>query len=152
MTSEAERLIVTMHYSGKYKRFNFERYVQIQKNQHHILQGLKEHGNMRIDTRSQVRHFNQGIRIAEFDAVKDQIMATASFRIYYNGCVSLYKTLINKSKKVSPPELNMSGVESYNHKGGGQKKVPYIPPWNSTHLQQPLHFRPCISSILLLCG
>ena len=34
----------------------------------------------------------------------------------------MYKILINKSKKVSPPELNISGVDSSNHKGGVKKK------------------------------
>ena len=46
-------------------------------------------------------------------------MATAYLRTYYDGCVSLYKAFINQSKKASPPELNISRVESSNHKGGG---------------------------------
>ena len=71
---------------------------------------------------SQVRHLIQGIKITELDAVKAQIMATASLRTDYDGCVSLYKIFIDKSKKVFPPELNVSGVEKSNHKGGGQKK------------------------------
>ena len=49
-------------------------------------------------------------------------MATASLRTDYNICVSLYKTFIDQVKKVSSPEMNISGVESSNHKGGGQKK------------------------------
>ena len=49
-------------------------------------------------------------------------MATASLRTDYSGCFYLYKTFINQSKKVSPPELNILGVESSNHKGGGGKK------------------------------
>ena len=49
-------------------------------------------------------------------------MATASLKTYYDGCVSLYKTCINQINKVSPPELNISGVESFNHKLGEQKK------------------------------
>ena len=56
------------------------------------------------------------------DAVKAQIMATASLITDYDGCVSLYTTFINQSKKVYPLELNISGVESSDHKGGGQKK------------------------------
>ena len=77
---------------------------------------------MGINPRSQVRHLIQGINITQFDAVKDQIMDTASLRTYYDECVSLYKTFINQSKKVSPTELNISGVESSNHKGVGQTK------------------------------
>ena len=49
-------------------------------------------------------------------------MATASLRTDYNGYHYLYKIFIDKSKKVSNPDLNISGVESSNQKGGGQKK------------------------------
>ena len=49
-------------------------------------------------------------------------MATASLRTDYYECASLYKILSNQRKKVSPPELNILGVESSNHKGRGQKK------------------------------
>ena len=76
---------------------------------------------MGIDPRSQVRHFIEGINITQFDAVKAQTMATASLRTDYDGCVSLCKTFIDQRKKVSPPDLNIYGVESSNHKGGGQK-------------------------------
>ena len=77
---------------------------------------------MRIDTKSQVRNLIAGIKITQFGEVKDKIMATTYLRTDYDGCVSLYKILIDNSKKVSPPELDVSGVESCNHKGGGQKK------------------------------
>ena len=122
MASEAERLLVATHYSGECKRFNFERCVKINKNQQHILEGIKEYRHAGIDPRSQVRPLIQGINITEFDTVKDQIMATDSLRTDYDGCVSLYKTLIYHSKTVSPPELNISGKESSNHKGGEQKR------------------------------
>ena len=41
MMSEAERLLVATHYSGERKRCNLECYVKIQKDRHHILEGLK---------------------------------------------------------------------------------------------------------------
>ena len=122
MASEAERILVATHYSGERKWFNFERFVKIQKDQHYILEVIKEHGYVGIDPRSQVRHLIEGIQINQFDAVKYQIMATASLITDYYGCVYLYKTLIDQIKKLSPPELNISGVESSNHKVGGQKK------------------------------
>ena len=87
-----------------------------------MIEGLKEHGHMGIDPRSQVRHLIQGIKITEFESVKDMIMLTASLRNDYDGFVSLYKTFIYQRKKVSPPELNISGVDSSNQKVGGQKK------------------------------
>ena len=34
----------------------------------------------------------------------------------------MYNTFIDQSDKVFPIELNISGVYSFNHKGGGKKK------------------------------
>ena len=79
--------------------------MKFQKYQHHIFEGLKEHGHVGIYPRSQVRHLIEGIKITQFDAVKYQIMATASLRTDYDGCVSLYNTFINQRKKFSPTEL-----------------------------------------------
>ena len=89
MVSEAKRLLVTTYYSGEHKRFNFELYVKMKNYQHHILEGLKEHRHVGIDPRSQVRHLIQCIKITEIDAVKYQIVATASLGTYYGGCVFL---------------------------------------------------------------
>ena len=86
---EARRLLVVTNYFGECKRFNFERYMKTQKYQHHILEGFKEHGHVGIGPRSQVRHLIGGIKITQFDAVKAHIMATASLRTDYYGCVSL---------------------------------------------------------------
>ena len=41
MASEAKRIIVSMNSSGERKRFNFERYMIIKKDQNHILEGIK---------------------------------------------------------------------------------------------------------------
>ena len=76
---------------------------------------------MGIDTRYQVRHLIEGIKITELDTFKAQIMATASLRTDYDVCVSLYMTCIYQSEKSSPPELNISGVESSKHKGVHKK-------------------------------
>ena len=71
---------------------------------------------MEIDPRYQVRHLIQGIKITEFDSFKAQIMATDYLGTDYGGFVSLYKKFTNQSKRVSHPELNISGVESSNQK------------------------------------
>ena len=116
MANEAERLLVATHYSGENNSFNFEPYVKIKNYQHHILEWIKEHGDMGICPRYQVRHLIQGIKITELDAVNTQIMATASFITDYDGCVYLYRKFIYQINKVSPPEINISRVESSNHK------------------------------------
>ena len=62
MASKAKSLLVATNYYGEHKRFNFERYMKIQKDQHHILEGIKEHGHVGIDPRSQVIHFIEDIK------------------------------------------------------------------------------------------
>ena len=56
MASETERHLSATHYSDERTKFNFERYVNIQKYQNHILEGIKEHGYVVIDPRSQIRN------------------------------------------------------------------------------------------------
>ena len=116
MLIETKILLITTHYSSERKRFNFERYVKIQKYRHHILEGIKENGHVGINPRSQVRHLIQGINITELDSVKAQIMMTVLLSTDYYGCVSMYRKFINQSNKVYPPELSISAVESSNHK------------------------------------
>ena len=77
---------------------------------------------MGINTGSQVRHFIEGINITSFESVKANIMETASLRTDCGVCVSSYKTFTDQIKKYSPPELNISGVESSNHKRVVYKK------------------------------
>ena len=52
MASEAERLLVATHSSGERMLLNFERYMKIQKYQHHILEGIMEHRHVGVDPRS----------------------------------------------------------------------------------------------------
>ena len=112
-------LLVATDYSDERKRLNFEHYMKIQKDQNHILERRKEHGHVWIDPSYQVRNLNEDIKITQFDVVKAQILATASLRIDYDGCASLYNKFIDHSNKVSPLEMNISGIESSNHKGVG---------------------------------
>ena len=112
-------LLVATDYSDERKRLNFEHYMKIQKDQNHILERRKEHGHVWIDPSYQVRNLNEDIKITQFDVVKAQILAAASLRIDYDGCASLYKIFIDQIKKLSPLKLNISGVDSSNHKGGG---------------------------------
>ena len=88
MASESDRLLIAMHYSGERKRFSFERYMKIQRDQNHILEGLKGHEHVDIDPRYQVRYLIQVIKITELDAVKANIMATAYLRTDYDGDTS----------------------------------------------------------------
>ena len=57
MASAAEKTMQTTVYNGKMKRWrDFEKFVNLHKQQHSILDGLVLHGYASIDERSKVRH------------------------------------------------------------------------------------------------
>ena len=118
MASSAEYKLTSTTYSGEKKRYNFEKYVTVQVDQHAILTGLEQYGYKGIDNRSKVRHLLEGIKTPELDAVKTQIMASPALRSDYDRCVSLYKDYISQRSSHSPTELNISSVDSK-----GKKKV-----------------------------
>ncbi len=64
--------------------------------QHHILDGLKEHGYSGIDTQSKVCYLLDGIRTNAFEAVKAQILSNTTLWSDYDVCVSLYKDFIKQ--------------------------------------------------------
>lgn len=124
MASAAERKLETTAYNGEKKRWNFERYVRTQVDQHSILEGLVEHGYAGIDERSKVRHLTNGIKTDKLDSVKTQIMASAALRVDFDACVNLFKDFIAQTQSDSNATLNISSVsQSRGSKrpGGGNR-------------------------------
>ena len=80
MATMAEDKLKSTAYNGEQRRWDFERYVNVHKSQHSILEGLVEHGYSGIDPRSKVRFLLDGIKTDKFDSVKAQIMANAELR------------------------------------------------------------------------
>jgi hypothetical protein len=64
---------------------------------HLILEGLVEHGYVGIDERIKVCHLMESIETKALDSAKAQIMANANLRTNLNTCVTLLRTLSNKS-------------------------------------------------------
>jgi hypothetical protein len=60
--SQAENKIENTWYTGERRRFTFEKYVQIHKDQHTALKALKEHGYPRLNDRTKVSHLLNGMR------------------------------------------------------------------------------------------
>ena len=124
MASQAESKLSSTVYNGEQRRWNFERYVNVHKQQHSIMEGLVEHGYVGIDPRSKVRYLLEGIRTDKFDAVKANIMADANLRNDFDACVTLYQDFIKqtaaKSSKVNPRDVNISEVKV--HSGGKRKQ------------------------------
>jgi len=99
MASMAEKRLAAATYKGETRRWDFERYVNVQKQQHTILEGLTAHGYAGIDERSKVRHLLNGIQTEKLDSVKTQILSKTELRNDFDACVTLYTDFI---KEITP--------------------------------------------------
>jgi hypothetical protein len=89
MATQAEDKLKNTVYNGEQRRWDFERYVNVHKQQHSIMEGLVEHGYTGIDPRSKVRFLLDGIKTDKFDAVKTRIMSDKMLRSDFDSCVTL---------------------------------------------------------------
>jgi hypothetical protein len=99
MATQAEDKLKSTVYNGEQRRWDFERYVNVHKQQHSIMEGLVEHGYTGIDPRSKVRYLLDGIKTDKFDAVKTRIMSDERLRIDFDSCVTLYQDYIRQTSK-----------------------------------------------------
>ncbi|KAI2494566.1 hypothetical protein MHU86_19981 [Fragilaria crotonensis] len=74
MATMAEQKLKDTVYNGEQRRWDFEKYINVHKQQHSVMEGLVEHGYTGIDPRSKVRLLD-GIKTDKFDAVKTRIMS-----------------------------------------------------------------------------
>ena len=113
MSSCTEWKLKNATYSGKTRRFTFEKYVKIHVDQHAVLESLTVHGYAGIDDRSKVRHLMEGIKTNSLDTVKAQIMAHANLRTDFNVCVNLYQDFIEQMAAVKPaPKVTIASLKS----------------------------------------
>ena len=99
MATSAENKLQSTVYNGEQRRWDFERYVNVHKQQHAILEGLVDHGYAGIDKRSKVRYLLEGIKTDKFDAVKTRIMSDPILRTDFDACVTLYQDYIKQTSK-----------------------------------------------------
>jgi hypothetical protein len=111
LATMAERRLSSLSYIKETRRWDFEKYVRTQVDQHLVLEGLTEFGYSGIDERSKVRHLMDGIKTDALDSVKTRIMSDAALRADFNACVSLYKDFISQSEsKQKARSLQISAV------------------------------------------
>jgi hypothetical protein len=118
MAMQAEqRLNSTVYNHGEQRRWDFEKYANVHKQQHSILEGLVEHGYAGIDPRSKVRNVLDGIKTDKLDSVKTRIMSNSALRNNFDGCVTLvYQAFIKQtsSKVKGNPNVNISELKVNN--------------------------------------
>ena len=127
----AERRLEATTYDGEKRRWNFERFVKTHKDQHTILDNLREHGYAGIDERSKVRHLLNGIKTDKLDSVKTRIMSDQALRNNFDDCVTLFKDFIAQSSSMKNPTLEISAFKTNTHadptrvgKAGAPKRPP----------------------------
>eukprot|EP00978_Attheya_sp_CCMP212_P026493 scaffold87250_cov53-Attheya_sp.AAC.1 len=122
MATRAERSLSSTTYVGEKRRWNFERFVSMQKKQHTILANLEADGlDNGINGLTKVRLLNEGIKTKELDVPKSQIMASATLCQDFDACVSLYKDFIELNAP-SNPTFNISETRTFPKKKYNGKK------------------------------
>ena len=95
MAATAEHKLIKATYRGEGRHWDFERYATLHKEQHAILEGLKEDG-------SKTRHLLAGIKRTALDSVKTQILCNAELRQDFAKCVVLFKYYIMQTEVNKP--------------------------------------------------
>ena len=117
MSARAERQLRGNPYSGEKRRWNFEKYVKLQKDQNTIMEGLMEHGYTGINNRYMVWHLIDGIKTTSLDTVKTRIMSEAALCSGFDGCVNLFTDFIDQRSSSEVRKVQISAVNSH---GGGE--------------------------------
>ena len=90
MAATAEHKLINVTYRGEGRCWDFERYATLHKEQHTILEGLKEYGYAGMEEGSKTRHLLAGIKTTALDSVKTQILRTAELRQDFGSIQGLY--------------------------------------------------------------
>jgi len=113
MATMAEDKLKTTTYTTEQRRWDFEKFVNLHKAQHSIMEGLVEHGYTGIDPRSKVRYLLDGIKTDKLDSVKTRIISDATLRNDFDACVTLYQDFIKQTFKSKPTStVNISQVKT----------------------------------------
>ena len=102
MAATAENKLINATYRGEGRHWDFERYSTFHKEQHTILEGLKEFGYAGMYEGSKARHLLAGIKTTALDSVKTQILCNAELRQDFAKCVVLFMDYIMQTKVNKP--------------------------------------------------
>jgi len=92
----AKHKLTTRTYQGEGCRWNFGHYIKANIDQHHILEGLKDHGYPDIYTRSKVCYLLDGIKLWHLKPFEHKSWQTPPFApsLIFDAWVTLFKDYI----------------------------------------------------------
>ena len=135
--SRAENRLQELSLDGQRKKnWDFNKYVLAHKEQHIILEKLKEYGYAGIDDNSKIRYFLQGITDPKLDSVKANLACQAGLIKTFDYVVTSYRTYMQTHKETTSTKrtaLNISTLTSDsarsnarggNRTSGSKKKSP----------------------------
>ena len=125
MAATAEHKLINATYRGEGRHWDFETYATLHKEQHTILEGLKEYGYAGMDEGSRMRHLLALIKTTALDSVKTQILCNAELRQDFAKCVVLFKDYIMKAK-VNKPQVSHQkppGLKLNRRRGNPKKEL-----------------------------
>ena len=113
MASSAETKLQNTTYTKEGKRWNFESYVSLHKEQHQILQQLEDdHQYKGIDEGSKVRFLLAGIKTDKLNTIKAQILGDPSLQTDFDRCVNLFKAFLKQVTNDRTQTFNVSRVDT----------------------------------------
>ena len=133
MASSAETKLQNTSYTKEGKRWNFESYVSLHKEQHQILQQLEDdHQYKGIDEGSKVRFLLAGIKMDKLNTIKAQILGDPLLQTNFDRCVDLFKAFLEQVANDRTQTFNVSRVDTRgdgkgrNNNGKGPKGKKWV--------------------------
>ena len=119
MALQARTKLQNAVYNGEKARWNFEKFIRVHYQQHHILQGLVPYGYSGLDEPTKVQYLLDGVKTDKLETVKVNIISSASLRSDFAKCVTLMQDYIRQDKN-SQPKVQIATVTA--GKGGTKGK------------------------------
>ena len=107
MAADTKKKLAQWTYTGENRNYTFDKYATLHKEQHNILEILKDNGYTCIDQKSKVRYLSEGINTTSLDSVKTRIMLNEILHQYFDGCIMLYQDSV---KQLSADDRKLLGI------------------------------------------
>jgi hypothetical protein len=95
-SSAAETAIRNLMYNGEGRRWSFEKYATAMKEQHGVLDQLKEYGYSGRDETTKVRDLLGGIKTEALNAATSTILSTNEYLHNFDAAVNFIKSYMNQ--------------------------------------------------------
>jgi hypothetical protein len=110
-SAAAEKLIANLTYSSESRRWDFEKFATTMKEQHQILDGLKDYGYSGVDKTTKVRQLLDGIKNKDLEPAIAMIMADDKFQSDFDLSVAYIKSFLKQKQTQGTTTRQISEVD-----------------------------------------